>query len=134
MSEHGRSGISDDLRESYLERARSLEGSLRRLADEITDRLPAGAQRLERRRRIVDKIDVLMREVEEALFHDVLPAEDPEIARIHEMSDQLLATKAQIDRLARRSYRDLEDAQLDRRELRAKQRLREIEAETGREG
>lgn len=122
--------ISDDLRQSYLQRAHGLEGSIRRLVSEILQHLSAMDAR-HRRRVLGNKIDVLFYEVESAIMADQeggTTPRDQELDEVEQLSDEMIAIRAQMDRMKRRIMAQREDLELEGKRKRLDRLDRELDA------
>lgn len=125
--------ISADLRQVYFQRTQALEASIRHLAAEILQHLPADI-RPRLRRTMSAKVDVLFAELDTAitLKSDGEQAlSGVEVDRVHELSDDLIKIRADIDRRKRAALRAAEDTDIEARRLKDEQLRRELAAEFG---
>ncbi len=122
--------ISEDLFRSYRSRARALEDSTRRLVSEILEELPPDASRIYRRR-LSASLEIHFNAIEEALVFGRDPAaalDDTAVDRIRELSDQLLYTRSELDRIRRDVRHQEEDLELEGRKKKNRQVQEELES------
>ncbi len=121
-----------ELRRSYIGRSRALEGSLRRLVNEIMEELPDEAQG--ELRYITSKIDVLFGDIEDlTAFEATGPTADRDraIRETRREFDELMILRATIARRERDLKRKHEDLGLEEQKLHARQLDDELRAELG---
>lgn len=126
--------MTEPLQRLFLGRARQLEREIRSLIDEMFDAI---AHPPERRHYANSKIDVLFAEVDD-LLHMAPPKpgeskseRDSKIRNIHELADQAIQAKAELDRYRRGLYREADDLEIEEKRKHAEHVRAEIEADGG---